>query len=284
MTIWSFWEEISRVMAVLCLITAGAAIVAAGILVLREELGGRLRSTLKSEAGRRKGILLLAAAGVWILVIGKSVSAAEVPAAEVPVTDDGANAASSSEAAKPTEQAGAAGTNETATEKAPEEEPGSEEDPPVPDEKAPIVSIQMTEETKEDEDGLIYCRQDNAGIRVRVTDGGEGDTGIISYQIVIEDSQGRQIRREYSTDAAAEAGGESEAPSSEAKEEETMEAHAGEASLGITIGTEEIALLSSRKYSPSAARANRRRKSPRRRSMTGRTCTTATRSRSRASK
>ena len=243
MTIWSFWEEISRVMAVLCLITAGAAIVAAGILVLREELGGRLRSTLKSEAGRRKGILLLAAAGVWILVIGKSVSAAEVPAAEVPVTDDGANAASSSEAAKPTEQAGAAGTNETATEKAPEEEPGSEEDPPVPDEKAPIVSIQMTEETKEDEDGLIYCRQDNAGIRVRVTDGGEGDTGIISYQIVIEDSQGRQIRREYSTDAAAEAGGESEAPSSEAKEEETMEAHAGEASLGITIGTEEIAEL-----------------------------------------
>lgn len=230
MTIWSFWEEISRVMAVLCLITAGAAIVAAGILVLREELGGRLRSTLKSEAGRRKGILLLAAAGVWILVIGKSVSAAEVPAAEVPVTDDGANAASSSEAAEPTEQAGAAGTNETATEKAPEEEPGSEEDPPVPDEKAPIVSIQMTEETKEDEEGLIYCRQDNAGIRVRFTDDREDDTGIISYQIVIEDSQGRQIRREYSTDAAAEAGGEPEAPS-------------GEASLGITIGTEEIAKL-----------------------------------------
>ena len=242
MTIWSYWEEISRIMAVLCLITAGAAIVAAGILVLREELGGRLRSTLKSEAGKRKGILLLAAAGVWILVIGKSVSAAEAPAAEVPVADDGANAASSSEAAELTEQAGAAGTNET-VEKAPEEEPGSKEDPPVPDEKVPIVSIQMTEETKEDEDGLIYCRQDNAGIRVRFTDDREGDTGIISYQIVIEDSQGRQIRREYSTDAAAEAGGESEAPSGEAEEEETMEAHAGEASLGITIGTEEITEL-----------------------------------------
>ena len=50
-----------------------------------------------------------------------------VPTAEVPVTDDGANAASSSEAAKPTEQAGAAGTNETATEKAPEEDKPSEE-------------------------------------------------------------------------------------------------------------------------------------------------------------
>lgn len=242
MTIWSYWEEISRVMAVLCLITAGAAIVAAGILVLREKLGGRLRSTLKSDAGRRKGILLLAAAGVWILVIGKSVSAAEAPAAEVSVTDDGANAASSSEAAEPAEQAGAAGTNET-VEKAPEEEPGSEEDPPVPDEKVPIVSIQMTEETKEDEEGLIYCRQDNAGIRVRFTDDREGDTGIISYQIVIEDSQGRQIRREYSTDAAAEAGGEPEVPSGEAEEEATQEAQAGEASLGIAVGTEEIAEL-----------------------------------------
>ena len=290
MTIWSYWEEISRVMAVLCLITAGAAIVAAGILVLREELGGRLRSTLKSEAGKRKGILLLAAAGVWVLVIGKSVSAAEVPAAE-----NGANAASSSEAAEPAQQAGAAGTNETApekelesvggatgaapeeepeagatkkapekapgagegtTEKAPVEEPGSEEDPPVPDEKAPVVSIQMTEETKEDAEGLIYCRQDNAGIRVRLTDDRTWDTGIISYSIVIEDVQGRQIRREYRADAAAEAGGEpeapsgetegegnSEAPSGEAEGEENQEAPSGEASLGIAVGTEEIAEL-----------------------------------------
>ena len=78
MSIWSAWEDISRVMAVLCLVTAGAAFVAAGILLVREELTGRLWDTLKSEAGKRKGILILAAAGVWILVIGRSVSAAEV--------------------------------------------------------------------------------------------------------------------------------------------------------------------------------------------------------------
>ena len=82
MVIWSIWEEISRVMAILCLVTAGAAFVAAGILLVREELTGRLLETLKTETGRRKGILVLAAAGVWILVIGHGVSAAEVPQAE----------------------------------------------------------------------------------------------------------------------------------------------------------------------------------------------------------
>ena len=93
MSIWSVWEDISRVMAILCLVTAGAAFVAAGILLVREELTGRLWDTLRSEAGKRKGILILAAAGVWILVIGRSVSAAEVTQ-----TGSTASTAASSEA------------------------------------------------------------------------------------------------------------------------------------------------------------------------------------------
>ena len=58
MTIWSFWEEISRVMAVLCLITAGAAIVLGGGIAwdalapaLRRALSKK-RSLLRSAAVR----------------------------------------------------------------------------------------------------------------------------------------------------------------------------------------------------------------------------------------
>ena len=53
MTIWSVWGEISGVMAVLCLITALAAVTAAAILLIREKMTGRLWSAMKS--GLRKG-------------------------------------------------------------------------------------------------------------------------------------------------------------------------------------------------------------------------------------
>ena len=353
MVIWSIWEEISRVMAILCLVTAGAAFVAAGILLVREELTGRLLETLKTETGRRKGILVLAAAGVWILVIGHGVSAAEVPQAErtastaagslagtsaagskveaaagetkagaagekaqadaseaeagaagaaaqadagevkagaagataqaaaseaeasaasekeasaaggteasaagrtapaageaeVPAgsgTQDAATAASEEKAPKPESEAGESSTRETAE----ETEPGTEDKEVqeiLPDEKSPLVSILMTEETNEDEEGHIYCRQDNAGICVHLADDREEDTGVVSYEIVIEDSDGREIRRE-----SGETGQEGTVTDSERTETgpEGTEADpgpsAGETSLRIEIGTEEIALL-----------------------------------------
>ena len=118
MVIWSIWEEISRVMAILCLVTAGAAFVAAGILLVREELTGRLLETLKTETGRRKGILVLAAAGVWILVIGHGVSAAEVPQAERTASTAAGSLAGTSaagskvEAAAGETKAGAAGAKQ----------------------------------------------------------------------------------------------------------------------------------------------------------------------------
>ena len=353
MVIWSIWEEISRVMAILCLVTAGAAFVAAGILLVREELTGRLLETLKTETGRRKGILVLAAAGVWILVIGHGVSAAEVPQAErtastaagslagtsaagskveaaagetkagaagakaqadageaeagaagaaaqadageveagaagvtapdaaseaetsaasekevtaegeteasaasrtAPAageaealagsgTQDAATAASEEMAPTPASEAGESSTSETAEER----EPGTgdkEVQEVRPDEKAPLVSILMTEETNEDEEGLIYCRQDNAGICVHLADDREEDTGVVSYEIVIEDSDGREIRRE--SGETGQEGTETDSERTETGPEGTetdLEPPAGETSLRIEIGTEEIALL-----------------------------------------
>ena len=323
MSIWSAWEDISRVMAVLCLVTAGAAFVAAGILLVREELTGRLWDTLKSEAGKRKGILILAAAGVWILVIGRSVSAAEVTQAgstastaasteagtesesspgltsgpgpedmSEPAPGDMSEAAaegisetavataaeSTSEAESATaggseaddpeaeKSAEGSGTAEAATEgktddgknaaekEAENNEADKETDLEISDEESPAVAIMMTEETNEDEEGLIYCRKDNAGIRIRFVDDREGDTGIISYRVVVEDSEGREIRRESSSESSEGTEGESAAnaqgspaegadgsPTEDTEGE--SEPSAGEFSLGIVIGTEEIAQL-----------------------------------------
>lgn len=263
MTIWSVWGEISGVMAVLCLITALAAVTAAAILLIREKMTGRLWSAMKS--GLRKGagkvrklfanetniaeisrknsltvkkvILLLAAAGVWILVIGRSVSAAEtvqgaeiastaetapeaepasavetapeveiVSEAEVPAsgrTDSAAeNAGATGSATGATNSAAGATESATgATTAAPAEEEEPMEEPPA-DETAPLINIQMTEETNEDEEGLAYCRADNAGIRVRFVDDRENDSGIVSYSVVMEDSEGAQIRRESNAGSA----------------------------------------------------------------------------------
>ena len=223
MSIWSVWEDISRVMAILCLVTAGAALVAAGILLVREELTGRLWDLLKSETGKRTGILVLAAACVWILVIGQNVSAAEAAQAAESETESAPAAAG---------ETGVFTTGGPAEEVEPgagEEAPHSAEEP-RPDVRSPVVTIMMTDETNEDEEGLAYCRQDNAGIRIRCRDDREDDTGIAAYRILIEDSEGREIRRESVGAAAEGTDGDPEPP-------------AGEFSVGIVIETEEIALL-----------------------------------------
>ena len=168
MSIWRIWGEAGRVMAALCLVTALAAVTAAVILLVHEGLTGRLKDTVKREAGRKIGILALVAVFVWAFVIGQSVAAAEVPV-------------ENSESGDPN--------------------PGS--DPaPVPDEDPPEISIKMMAEIAENEDGQIYCRADNAGIRVSLKDDREGDTGIVSYRIVAADPAGKEIRIENIPESA----------------------------------------------------------------------------------
>ena len=74
MSIWRIWGETGRIMASLCLITALAAVTAAVILLVHDDLTGRLKNTVKKEAGRKLGILALIAVFVWILAIGKNVA------------------------------------------------------------------------------------------------------------------------------------------------------------------------------------------------------------------
>ena len=200
MTYWSVWEEISRVMAVLCLITSLAAVTAAVILLVHEELTDWIRGALKAGVKRRTGILMLAAAGVWIFVIGQSVSAAEV-------SGNGDNGAAppagtaSTEFAAQTEPGTASGDpadpgEEPGTVSGDPADPGEEPDPDV---RAPEVSIEMAQKVNRDGNGTIYCRADNAGVRVRFADEGQEDSGIVSYLIVLSDERGKEIRREGST-------------------------------------------------------------------------------------
>lgn len=67
---------------------------------------------------------------------------------------------------------------------------------PDPDVTAPAVTIEMAQEVRKDEDGNIYCRADNAGIRVILEDDREADTGIASYSIVMADPEDREFRKE----------------------------------------------------------------------------------------
>ena len=182
MSIWRIWGETSKIVEILCLITALAAVTAAVILLVHEDLTGRLGDRVKRGIGRRTGILALIAAGVWILVLGQSVTAAEVPTNNM--------------------ESGTSGTGSTSHEIAPEVEPGSEPEP-VPDEVPPEVSIQMMEEIAAQEDGLIYCRSDNAGIRVIMSDNREEDTGIVSSCVVLADPAGKEIRIENVPESAA---------------------------------------------------------------------------------
>lgn len=182
MSIWRIWGETNKIVEILCLITALAAVTAAVILLVHEDLTGRLGDRVKRGIGRRTGILALIAAGVWILVLGQSVTAAEVPTNNM--------------------ESGTSGTGSTSHEIAPEVEPGSEPEP-VPDEVPPEVSIQMMEEIAAQEDGLIYCRSDNAGIRVIMSDNREEDTGIVSSCVVLADPAGKEIRIENVPESAA---------------------------------------------------------------------------------
>ena len=214
MTYWSVWEEISRVMAVLCLITSLAAVTAAVILLVHEELTDWLRGALKAGVKRRTGILMLAAAGVWIIVIGQSVSAAEVPGngdngasppAGTASTEFAAQTEPGTSSGDPADPGAEAGTasgdpadpgEEPGTVSGDPADPGEEPDPDV---RAPEVSIEMAQKVNIDGNGTIYCRADNAGVRVRFADEGQEDSGIVSYLIVLSDERGKEIRREGST-------------------------------------------------------------------------------------
>ena len=192
MSIWRIWGETSRIIAILCLTTALAAVTAAVILLVHEDLTERLSDRVKRGSGRKTGILALVAAGVWILVIGQSVAAAEVPV-ENSMSGTGST---SNEIAQETEP----GTE-------PNPDPGTEPEPdpgidPEPDEDPPEISIQMMAELAAQDDGRIYCRADNAGIRISLADDRERDTGIVSCRIVAADTAGKEIRIENAMDSA----------------------------------------------------------------------------------
>ena len=192
MSIWRIWGETSRIIVILCLTTALAAVTAAVILLVHEDLTERLSDRVKRGIGRKTGILALVAAGVWILVIGQSVAAAEVPV-ENSMSGTGST---SNEIAQETEP----GTE-------PNPDPGTEPEPdpgidPEPDEDPPEISIQMMAELAAQDDGRIYCRADNAGIRISLADDRERDTGIVSCSIVAADTAGKEIRIENAMDSA----------------------------------------------------------------------------------
>ena len=182
MEFWHFWEEISRVMAVLCLITALAAVTAAGILFVREKLSERTDSR-RSAGGRRAGIIAALAVGVWLLVLGRSASAAETGSAPAEQAGEGGTES---------ESAASGDTSGAGTETAPLEEP--EEDPDL---EAPAVSIRMAEDAGRDSEGTLYCRKDNAGFLVLFEDGRENDSGVASCRVCVTGPGGEVIRREW---------------------------------------------------------------------------------------
>ena len=53
MSIWRIWGETSRIVEILCLITALAAVTAAIILLVHEDLTERLGDRVKRGIGRR---------------------------------------------------------------------------------------------------------------------------------------------------------------------------------------------------------------------------------------
>ena len=196
MTTLSIWVEISRIMAVMCLVTALAAVTAAVILLVHEELADRLRGTLKTGLRRRTGILMLTAAGVWILVIGQTAFAAEAAGTESgdPVVSE---QEPETEAGEPVSTAKEQETGRAEPEKG-EEEPENGQEGQNMDSRAPEVSVEMERDVSRDESGTVYCRADNAGVHVRFADEGQEDTGIVFYQIVLADTRGKEIRREGS--------------------------------------------------------------------------------------
>ena len=205
MSIWRIWGETGRIIAILCLTTALAAVTAAVILLVHEDLTERLSDRVKRGIGRKTGILALVAVGVWILVIGQSVAAAEVPANSA---ENSTDAPGNEESGTAEDKNDSSGAGSTSNEIAPEAEPGTNQEPgtepaPEPDVNPPEISIQMMEQITAQEDGLIYCKADNAGIRVRLKDDREGDSGIVSYCITMGDSAGKEIRTEKAPETPA---------------------------------------------------------------------------------
>lgn len=242
MEFWVIWGEISKVMAALCLVTALAAAVSAAILLLREKLITRLSGEWAKESGRRTIILTAVAALIWLLVIGQSAHAAEIPmgagsvarmarketkeetaseGATAPIRMEGEPSADTEHAApvEPESSGEPAGQGQTT---------GGEE-PENLDLRAPVISIEMDASAGRDSEGMAYCRGDNAGIRIKMAEGRENDAGISSYAVVVTDSQGNTLRRE-GTDA------EGNAPHSEGTDRENE--------VVLSIDTQEVAALS----------------------------------------
>ena len=203
MEFWLIWEEICKVMSALCFVTALAAAVSAGILLIREKLTERLSGEWAAGSGRRTMILTAAVVCIWILVIGQSAFAAEVPEE---TASEGVTAPSRSETEfaapiEPGDGDGQApmepgddnrrGQNESGN--------GDDQEPEEPgdrDEQPPVITIEMEESAGRDSEGIVYCRNDNAGIRVTIKEDREEDSRIASYQAVVTDPEGNEIRRE----------------------------------------------------------------------------------------
>ena len=179
-------------MAALCLVTALAAAASAGILLVREKLIERLSGEWAAGSGRRTMILTAAVVCIWILVIGQSAFAAEVPGE---AASEGATAlpCSETEFAAPMEPGddNRRGQNESGD--GDDQEP---EDPVNGDELAPVITIEMEESAGMDSEGVVYYRSDNAGIRITVREDGEEDSRIASYLVVVTDPEGNEILRE----------------------------------------------------------------------------------------
>ena len=227
MGFWYVWEEISRVMAVLFLVTALASAAAAGLLLVYGKLTDRIRQYLRSEKGRRMAVLAVAAAGIWILLIGKSASAAEAAGAtgaapaETAPEETAADESAAHETAPKETAADESASHETAqketasaeaspAETAPElaaagntdgsasGETAAEQEPETePDEQPPDAVIRMTGAPNKDSGGIYYCRSDNAGICVTFEDSRETDTGIVYCSVTVTDSAGEKIEREW---------------------------------------------------------------------------------------
>ena len=240
MEFWMYWKQICRIMAVLFIITALAGAAAAAILLVR----ARLYEKLAGEAGakyRKTGILALIAVCVWITVIGLSASAAQTGSTQKSESEEQAGStqqsasaaqAGSTQQSTPAAQAGSTQQNASAAqagstrEQAAPEEPADSENSENPkktddtqtqeesddpgdhkapvDEQPPSVRIEMDRDANRGSDGNLYCREDNAGICVILEENGSADTGIKAYRIVVTDSQGREIIRQWSAGEAEE--------------------------------------------------------------------------------
>ena len=237
-----YWKQICGIMAALFMITALAGAAAAVILLVR----ARLYERLAGEAGakyRKTGILALIAVCVWIMVIGQSAAAAEAGSTRQGASEEESGSTQQSAAAEEsgsTQQSAAAEEGSTREQAASEEpaDPENPEDSQNPaepdhtekqekpaDEQAPSVRIEMDRDANRGSDGTLYCREDNAGICVILEETGSADTGIKDFRIVVTDSEGREITRQWS---AAEAEENKRCVQEEIRTEETARLSDGE--------------------------------------------------------